>query len=128
MNRGDRREPSFRDELDHKRMLATLERAQARASGSHPAATRRETTEAKGQRILREELDTLACPGAELAGRARGDARKIRIAQRLRAGTTVTMKWIAAELHLGTWAHVANLLRQSQRHTESERLHEFNLV
>jgi hypothetical protein len=33
-----------------------------------------------------------------LAQRAKGDERKLRIAQRLRTETAVTLKWIAAEL------------------------------
>ena len=33
-----------------------------------------------------------------MAGRAKGDARKIRIAQRLRMETAVTLKWIAERL------------------------------
>jgi len=83
-----------------------------RATESHPAATRRETTEEKARRILHEELDQLGWTVAELGHRAKGDARKIRIARRLRTETAVTLKWIAAALHMGTWTHVSNLLVQ----------------
>lgn len=38
------------------------------------------------------------------------DARKVQMARRLRAETTVTLKWIAEQLHMGTWTPVANLL------------------
>jgi hypothetical protein len=27
-------------------------------------------------------------------------------------GTTMTLKWIAAELHMGTWTHVSNLVNR----------------
>jgi hypothetical protein len=47
-----------------------------------------------------------------LGHQAKGDARKIRIARRLRTKTAVTFKWIAAALHMGTWTHVSNLLAQ----------------
>lgn len=40
----------------------------------------------------------------------KGDQRKIRIAKRLRAETTMTLKWIAQRLNMGTWTHVANRL------------------
>ena len=40
----------------------------------------------------------------------KGDKRKIRIAKRLRAETTMTLKWIGAQLNMGTWTHVANRL------------------
>jgi hypothetical protein len=43
-----------------------------------------------------------------------GDAKKVRIAQRLRAELTMTLKWIAGELPMGAWTHVSNLL-SSQR-------------
>jgi len=32
------------------------------------------------------------------------------LARRLRAETSVTLKWIAEHLHMGTWTHVANRL------------------
>ena len=40
--------------------------------------------------------------------------------QRLRAETTVTLKWIAAELHMVTWTHVANRLHHAKNQTEPE--------
>jgi hypothetical protein len=74
-----------------------LDSVHTRVTESHPAQTRRETTEERARRILNEELDKLGWTGAELAQRAKGDARKLRIAQRLRTETAVTLKWIAAE-------------------------------
>ena len=59
---------------------------------SAKAETRREATEEKGRRIVREELDKLGWPEAELGARAKGDARKVGIARRLRAETAVTLK------------------------------------
>ena len=57
---------------------------------------------------MNEELDMQGWTGAELTKQAKGDVRKIQIAQRLRTETAATLKWIAAELHMGTWTHVAN--------------------
>lgn len=95
-----------------------LENAQGRATESHPAETRQETTEAKARRILQEELDKLGWRESELARRAKGDARKVRIAQRLRAETAVTLKWIAAALEMGAWTHVANRLQHAKGNDE----------
>ena len=56
------------------------------------------------------------------------DARKIRIAQRLRAETSVTLKWIATELNVRTWTHVANCLQNVKDKSESKNQHELILV
>lgn len=109
---------TFRKEL--------LENVGAGVSEPYRADARQETTEQKGRRILNEELDKLGWTGAELAGRAKGDARKICIAQRLRAETAVTLKWVAAELHMGTWTHVANLLSDGKQNEPTNQT-EFNL-
>jgi REP element-mobilizing transposase RayT len=112
-------------ETFRKELLASVH---TRVTESHHAATRRETTEAKARRILHEELDKLGWVEAELARRAKGEARKLRIARRLRAETAVTLKWIAAELHMGTWTHVANLLHHAQGKSETNNQHELSLV
>ena len=38
---------------------------------------------------------------SELTGRAKGDARKVHVARRLRVETAVTLKWLASVLHIG---------------------------
>ncbi len=95
--------------------------AQSRASESHPSQTRRETTEGKARRIVEEELDKLGWTGADLPTRAKGDRCKIHMARRLRAETAVTLKWIAAELHMGAWTHVANRLQQPNGNDEANQ-------
>ena len=95
--------------------------AHARATENHPGETRRETTEQKARRVVQEELDKLGWTGPELATRAKGDARKVAIARRLRAETAVTLKWIAAELHMGAWTHVANRLQQPHGNDEANQ-------
>jgi hypothetical protein len=47
--------------------------------------------------------------------RRKGDVEKVRLAARLRAETTMTLKWIARELHMGAWTHVSNLVSQQRR-------------
>ena len=65
--------------------------------------------------MLAAELRRLGWTEAELFRRRKGDPEKIRIAWRLRAETTMTLKWIAAELQMGVWTHVSNLLSQQRR-------------
>jgi len=59
-----------------------------------------------------EQLPRLGWPAAELAKRRQGDAEKVALARRLRAETTMSLKWIAGELHMGSWTYVANLRSQ----------------
>ncbi len=106
---------TFRQEL--------LESVHSRVTENHHAPTRQETTEQKAQRILHEELDKLGWGEPELAARFKGDARKLRMARRLRLETAVTLKWIARELHMGAWTHVSNLLA-----TETESKNQIELT
>lgn len=78
-------------------------------------------TDEKTRRILNEDLDKLGWTGAEVAEREKRDARKICIAQRLRAGTAVTLKWIAAELDMGTWTRDANRVAKRERQNRTRQ-------
>jgi len=40
----------------------------------------------------------------------------------------LTLKWIARELHVGVWTHVANGLQQAKEKNESNHQHELTLV
>src|SRR6185503_3356517 len=93
---------TFRQEL--------LAQAHKREGAHHYGSQRRETAEEKGGRIVAEELDARGWSEAELARRRKGDAEKVGMAQRLRRETSVTLKWIAARLRMGSWSHVSNLL------------------
>ena len=62
---------------------------------------RRESGEEKARRILAEELKRLRWTAEELIRQRIGDPRKVRIAKRLRSETTMTLKWIAREWHMG---------------------------
>jgi hypothetical protein len=47
---------------------------------------------------------------ADLVRYRKGDVRKVKIAWRLRQETTMTYKWMADRLKMGTWTHVTNRL------------------
>jgi hypothetical protein len=51
----------------------------------------------------------------DLTGHPNGDARKVRIAARLRQETTMTLEWIAQRLHMGASGHVTCLLYRQER-------------
>jgi hypothetical protein len=43
---------------------------------------------------------------------SKGDAGKVKLARQLRAETTMTLRWIAKRLQMGSWTYVSNLLRE----------------
>jgi hypothetical protein len=107
MNRGDRREIIFRDDEDRARFLGTVGQTCEKTGW-----------EVQGwclmsKQIVHEELTTLGWTQKELQQRRKGDENKVRIARRLRKETTVSLKWIASSLLMGTWTYVANRLGQS---------------
>ena len=77
-------------------------------------AERAETGAARAERIVAEELQRLGWREADLGGLAKGDAGKVAVAIRLRAGTVMPVKWIAERLHMGAPGYV-NLLLYRQR-------------
>src|SRR6266540_1154290 len=96
----------FRQEL----LAATAERGGA----SHCGSDRWEAAEAKARRLVTEELKRLGWDDKELRDRRKGDTGKVQIAGRLRKETTMSLKWIAQELQMGSWTYVATLLSQAQ--------------
>jgi putative transposase len=84
---------AFREEL--------LEKAEA--LGTPPTgAMRLETANARAERIVAEELRRVGWAESDLALRRKSDPVKLALAARLRKETTLTIKAIAARVHLGT--------------------------
>lgn len=79
-----------------------LERMEGRLGEHHAGELRRESAEARGERILGEELARLGWQEADLRGRQKSDPEKLRIALRLRREIPLTIGWIAERLWLGT--------------------------
>jgi REP element-mobilizing transposase RayT len=98
----------FGDEEFRKELLA----AGKAAGASHYGMERRERDEEKAHRLIQEELKRLDWKAEDLAKRRKGDKGKVELAGRLRRETTMTLKWIADHLHMGTWTYVSNLLNQ----------------
>jgi REP element-mobilizing transposase RayT len=92
--------------------------ASGQIRATHYGAERREEQEAKARRLLREGLGDLGWNEDVLRQTGKGDERKVRLAARLRKETTMSLKWIAEHLGMGSWTHVSNLL-VAQRKNES---------
>ena len=95
------------DKAFRKDLLAQMSE---RAGSSHYGEELRESAEEKAQRIVAEEMKRLRWSEADLELTRKGDRRKVKIARRLRQETTMTLKWIAERLKMGTWTHVTNRL------------------
>ena len=74
-------------------------------------AERRQTDAQKAERIVKEELERLGWREEALHTLRKGDQRKVCIARRLRQESTMSLKWIAKRLEMGSWTYVSNLLR-----------------
>jgi hypothetical protein len=98
----------FRQEL--------LAAAGERVGASHYGADRQETGEQKAERIAAEEMKRLGWENCDLQRRRKGDKGKVAVACRLRQETTMSLKWIAQRLQMGSWTYVSNLLSERPRH------------
>jgi len=79
-----------------------LEKVEGRLGEHHAGELRCETAEAKAERLIGEELSRLGWSRAELAARHKSDPGKLALAARLRRETTLSIKGIAARVHLGS--------------------------
>ena len=61
-----------------------------------------ETAEQKGNRVIAEELARLGWQESNLASRRQAHPDKLAIALRLRNETTLSIKWIAARVRIGS--------------------------
>ncbi len=83
--------------------------------GVHRNSEVRETMELKGRHLIIEELHQRKITMKSLGGMRKMAKDKGEIARRLRSETTLTLDWIARELHAGTGGTLANTLRQLGR-------------
>ena len=99
------------DEVLKKELLAQMSE---KAGESHYGEELRESAEAKAERIVAEEIKRLGWNGEELKRRRKGDHGKARLARRLRRETTVSLRWIAERLRMGSVSMVAHCLRRQE--------------
>ena len=84
--------------------------AAERVGPNHYGADRRGTNEEKARKIIAEELSKSRWQAGELESRRKSDPVKVAIARRLRRETTMSLKWVAENLAMGSWTTVANLV------------------
>ena len=95
------------EETFRKELLAQVEE---RRGAAHYGAELQESATEKAEWLVREGLQKLGWTEADLAARRRGDGAKLKLAVKLRTETTMTLKWIAERLQMGTGASLSNLL------------------
>ena len=95
MNRGDQREDIFRDDHDRQKFLTTLGEACVKTEWQ-----------------MARELERLGWDEDQLRVRRKGHRSKVKLARRLRKETTMSLKWIAQRLQMGTWTYVSKLLNE----------------
>jgi putative transposase len=84
------------------------------APGPNSATPGRELTRERAELIVREELAALGWNNADLGRLPKGDAEKIRIARRVRAETTASLRWVGQRLNMGSWTSTANSLYRKE--------------
>ncbi|MCP5526730.1 MAG: hypothetical protein H7A47_07990 [Verrucomicrobiales bacterium] len=97
----------FREEL--------LEQMEEGMGAERYGEERRETMQARAERMVAEELQALGWGEEDLAHRPKGDPGKVAMAVRLRAQSTMTTKWIATRLEMGTPGYLHRLLHPQRR-------------
>jgi REP element-mobilizing transposase RayT len=91
---------AFRQEL----LAAAVERV----GPSHYGAQRQESGRQKAERMVKEEIERLGWDEDQLRARRKGHRAKVMLARRLRQETTMSLKWIAQRLQMGSWTYVSN--------------------
>jgi len=64
---------------------------------------------------VRGELKRRGWKEQDLPDLRKGDKGKVVLARRLRHETTMSLKWIARRLHMGSWTYVSDLLVAQNR-------------
>ncbi len=77
----------------------------------HGGEERRESEAGWAEKLVVEELRRGRLTEDDLEGRRKGDAKKVKVARRLRQETTMTLSWIAERLKMGRAGSLGNLLR-----------------
>jgi len=68
----------------------------------HAGALRREYGQERAERVIAEELKRLGWTEADLMSQRKNAPGKLDLAARLRRETTMSLRWIATRVHLGT--------------------------
>ena len=69
----------------------------------------------KAERIIQSRLEEIGWSEKDLRERGKCVPEKIRIAQQLRAETTLSLKNVAERLNMGTWTNLSSLLYKAAK-------------
>ena len=94
----------FRQEL--------LSQMQGRIGTNHFGPERKASAEQWGRRIVAERLLDLGLTAEQMKGLAANAPIKVEMARQLRRETTLSLKWIAEQLGVGSWKYLSNLVGQ----------------
>jgi hypothetical protein len=97
-----------------------LEQMEGKLGEHHSRELKQESAEAKAEQIIGEELKRLKWTAGDLNQRAKSDPAKLALAARLRRETTLTIRWIAGRLHLGSWKSLNAKLHRWRRTNEDD--------
>ena len=89
-----------------------LERLEGRLGESQTRREQHESMEARAQVIIAEALKKAGWSEQRLAKERKGHPVKVEIARRLRQKTTMSLKWTAERLKMGTWTYLNLLLHK----------------
>lgn len=89
--------------------------------GDHYGPELRQADQAHALALLQKELRARNWNDADLARRRKGDLEKVEIAWGLRQQTSMTLKWIAQKLHMGSWTYLSNLLAIKRKENENNK-------
>jgi hypothetical protein len=78
----------------------------------HSGQVRQESESDKAQRLISEKLALVSWDRGRLLREPKGHPIKVRIAQEMREQSTMSVKWIATELSIGSWTYLNKLLSQ----------------
>jgi len=90
-----------------------LDRLDGKVSENHFAQERIDMAEVKAKKIIDVGLKEIGWTEDDLRERNKCAPEKVRLAQRLRAETTLSLKRVAQRLNMGSWTSVSKLLYQA---------------
>jgi len=91
-------------------LVSMIPKPSRQCGAEHYGEERHKTGDQKAERVVAEALKRRGWKEPELTLQPKGHKVKIAIAKRLRKETTMTHKWIAQRLQMGSWTYVFNLL------------------
>lgn len=105
-------------EANRRELLAKIDSVSDESEG-HSGVMFKESQKLKASDLLNELLLREKLSDSDLKQMRKGDPVKIKLAAEIRKKTTMSLKWIAEHLHMGSWTYVSNLLSLDKNQKES---------